>query len=81
MYNYKVEGHKALNDIDLFLFKRFCTDFYEVWEYPNKYAPIKVERVTDYITDDKVEVEYLRVDLKDNSWLHVRNNKGNLEWY
>ena len=50
MFEYKVKGYEELNDIDLHLFKRFCKEFYEVWEYPERVAPVAVSKVIENIT-------------------------------
>ena len=84
MFEYKVKGYEELNDIDLHLFKRFCKEFYEVWEYPERVAPIEVSKVVENITfqnNKTYEKHYLKVELKDGDWLHVLNNNGKLEWY
>lgn len=64
----KVKGYSKLDAAGKELFKRFCTRFYNAWEYPEDHAPIKVQRVK----------MYLKVTLNDGDWLHVL---GNGDWY
>ncbi|WP_156876084.1 hypothetical protein [Clostridium kluyveri] len=64
----EVKGFSKLNDADKELFKRFCKRFYDAWEYPKEHAPVKIQRVKDY----------LKVTLKDGMWLHITKN---CEWY
>ncbi|WP_195250931.1 hypothetical protein [Romboutsia sp. 1001713B170207_170306_H8] len=76
MYKYRdVEGYYDLNDIDAFIFEKFCEKFYDVWEFPQKVAPVRIFRV------EECNLNYLRVDLKDGDWLHIINDRGKIEWY
>lgn len=69
MFNAKnIKGYYKLNSVDQFVFDSFLKRFYEAWEYPEDHKPVGI----------KVEKGYLRVDLNDGSWLHV---KANGEWY
>ncbi|CAB1249719.1 hypothetical protein ACFHWD_18705 [Clostridium sp. MT-14] len=63
-----IEGYNKLNILDKELFTKFCKRFYEVWEYPEKHIPIKVEG----------KENYLKVMLSDGDWLHVMANG---DWY
>lgn len=61
--NYNRLGLNAKKAFDSFL-KRF----YNAWEFPLDHTPVKVS----------MGKGFLRVDLEDGSWLHV---KPNGEWY
>lgn len=61
--NYNKLGANTKKALDIFL-KRF----YSAWEFPEEHTPIAVNKGKGF----------LRVDLKDGSWLHV---KPNGEWY
>lgn len=61
--NYNKLGPNAKKAFDIFL-KRF----YGAWEFPEGHAPISVD----------MGKGFLRVDLSDGSWLHI---KPNGEWY
>lgn len=64
----KIKGYYKLNSIDKLIFDSFLKRFYEAWEYPEEHKPVAVN----------VQKGYIRVDLNDGSWLHV---KANGEWY
>lgn len=90
MYNYlDIQGYEDLNDLDKKMIRDFCSEFYCVWEYPNKRKPIRAERldeVCEYLEEDTdksytVIKNILRVDLIDDSWLHVEKRDGCLVWY
>lgn len=90
MYNYlNIQGYNNLNDLDKKMIREFCEKFYDVWEFPEKFTPLSVERteeICEYLYEDTDEVytitkNILRVDLIDNSWLHIERRNGNLVWY
>jgi hypothetical protein len=64
-----IKGFDRLDAASKELFKRFCTRFYEAWEYPEDHAPTSVKRL---------DSKYLKVTLNDGDWLHVL---GNGDWY
>lgn len=64
----EVKGYDKLDDVEKQVFDRFCRNFYDMWEQPEKHAPVKVQRVK----------MYLKVTLNDGDWLHVL---GNGDWY
>lgn len=64
----QISGYGKLDIKDKKLFDYFLRKFYRAWKYPEDHEPISV----------KVQKGFLRVDLRDGSWLHV---KPNGEWY
>lgn len=64
----QISGYVNLDIKDKKLFNYFLQRFYKAWEYPEDHEPIAV----------KVQKGFLRVDLSDGSWLHVKSNG---EWY
>lgn len=63
-----IKGYNQITGNAKKVFDYFLAKFYKAWEFPEDHTPISV----------KVQKGFLRVDLNDGSWLHV---KPNGEWY
>lgn len=64
----EVKGYDQLSDARKVVLAQFLTNFYAAWEYPEKCIPVQVR-----VRRDKSNGVYLRVDLIDGSWYHVKS--------
>jgi hypothetical protein len=64
----EVKGCNALPDSYKLIFSEFLKYFYRGWEYPEKHIPQKVQ-----LRKDKSNGVYIRVDLENGEWYHVKN--------
>lgn len=69
----EVKGYSQLSDADKALFAQFLSNFYSAWDYPEKHIPVQVK-----LKSDKANGRYLRVDLINGDWYHVKNPST---WY
>lgn len=69
----EIRGYTQLSDANKALFAKFLKNFNAAREYPEKHIPIKVK-----VTRDQENGVYLRVDLINGDWYHV---KGPTTWY
>lgn len=68
-----IQGLDKLLPANQKLFRRFYNNYMAQWDDPTDHEPVKVA-----YKKDKGNGAYLRVDLADGTWLHV---KGPNFWY
>lgn len=64
----EVKGFKELSDTHQKIFSDFLHNWYKRWEYPERHQPLQVA-----LKRDRGAGMYLRVDMSDGDWYHVKS--------